>query len=77
LFQVPLISCALPWRAGETRNGAFPKHCAYYVTDLSVVFQVRTVTIPGLDIWFGSRFSQHRASTCNDLFPHKFNVYSH
>ena len=25
LFQVPLISCASPWRAGETKNGACPK----------------------------------------------------
>ena len=25
LFQVPLISCASPWRAGGTENGARPK----------------------------------------------------
>jgi hypothetical protein len=25
LFQVPLTSCASPWRAGETKNGARPK----------------------------------------------------
>jgi hypothetical protein len=25
LFQVPLISCASPWRAGETKNDACPK----------------------------------------------------
>jgi len=36
LFQVPLISCASPWRAGETRNGASPKYCHYYVTELSL-----------------------------------------
>jgi hypothetical protein len=77
LFQVPLISCASSRRVGETRDGAFPKNCPYYVTELSAVLQVRTVIIPVLDIWFDSRFSQHRASSCNDLFPHKFNVFGH
>lgn len=24
-FQVPLMSCASPWRAGETKNGSCPK----------------------------------------------------
>jgi hypothetical protein len=24
LFQVPLISCASPWRAGDARSGAYP-----------------------------------------------------
>jgi hypothetical protein len=28
-FQVPLISCASPWRAGETRNCACPKYFHY------------------------------------------------
>jgi len=36
LFQVPLTSCASPWRAGGTRKGASPKYCLYYVTELSV-----------------------------------------
>jgi hypothetical protein len=36
LFQVPLISCASPWRAGETRNGASPKYCHCYVAEFSV-----------------------------------------
>jgi hypothetical protein len=25
LFQVPLVSCASTWRAGETKNGAYQK----------------------------------------------------
>jgi hypothetical protein len=33
LFQVPLTSCASPWRAGVTRNGASPKYCYHYVLD--------------------------------------------
>jgi len=31
LFQVPLTSCASPWRAGGTRKGASLKYCLYYV----------------------------------------------
>ena len=33
-FQVPLISCASPWRAGETKNGAFPKFWLVYSSRL-------------------------------------------
>jgi hypothetical protein len=33
-FQVPLTSCASPWRAGETKNGASPKCCHYHATKL-------------------------------------------
>jgi len=44
-FQVPLTSCASPWRAGETRNVASQKNCHYYVTKLSVVSYVHPPAI--------------------------------
>jgi hypothetical protein len=77
LFQVPLKSFASLWRAGETRNDSLSKYCSSYVTELSVVLPVRAVIVPGLDIWYDLRFSQHRAFTSNDFSPHNFNVYSH
>jgi hypothetical protein len=33
-FQVPLISCASSWRAGETKNGVSPKFCRFYSQSL-------------------------------------------
>ena len=53
LFQAPLTSCASPWRAGVTRNGAFPKYCHYYVLDTHTHTHTHTVIIPGLYIWIG------------------------
>jgi hypothetical protein len=53
LFEAPLTSCASPWRAGETRNGASPKYCHYYVTKLPVISYVRAVVITRLDFLFG------------------------
>jgi len=40
-LQVPLMSCATPRRAGETKNGASPNYCHYYVTKLLVAFWVK------------------------------------
>jgi hypothetical protein len=36
--------------SGWNKNGAFPTYGHCYVTKLSVVFQVHTVTTPGLDV---------------------------
>jgi len=49
LFQVPLTSCASPWRAGVTRNGAYPKHCHYYVLDTRC-YNSRIVYLVGLKV---------------------------
>jgi hypothetical protein len=39
-FQVPLISCASPWRAGETRNGASPKYFRYCLQNFFVILYI-------------------------------------
>jgi hypothetical protein len=41
-FQVPLTSCASPWRAGETRNGASPKYFPYYLKKICHVIHCAT-----------------------------------
>jgi len=51
-FQVPLMSCASPWRAGETMNGASPNYWHYYEQNFVLFYALSKFML----LWQGRMF---------------------